>query len=383
MKNSTQIELNRFFKILGGHEVPKNVVSKAALSKARKNLNYSVFIELNQHLCRLFESFFTLRRWRGFRLVAGDGSTLKLPNLKQIIEHFGVYNVKKGKPSAMARVSQLFDVLNKISLNAVMSPIKIGERQHALDLFSTLRPKDLLLLDRGYPAFWLFKAILARKADFCARINHRWKIVQQFIMSGAEEQIITLIPSASMIRTCEKSGLDFEPVTLRLIRIEPDSGEVEILITSLTDTKRYPHNIFKELYHKRWPVEEDYKAMKCWLQLENFSGKSVLSIYQDFHAKVFYKNLTSVLCYPVQNQLNQNGRKQKYRHQVNFAQALSNMKDVAPLLLQKPLEKIASIIEDLQKLFLAATEPIRPGRKFPRKHKVSVRRFHFGYKAGA
>ncbi|MCP5117625.1 MAG: hypothetical protein GY953_42925, partial [bacterium] len=28
---------------------------------------------------------------------------------------------------------------------------------------------DLLLMDRGYPAFWLFAAILKRKADFCVR----------------------------------------------------------------------------------------------------------------------------------------------------------------------------------------------------------------------
>jgi hypothetical protein len=32
-------------------------------------------------------------------------------------------------------------------------------------------------------------------------------------------------------------------------------------------------------------VEEDYKAIKCRMELENFTGKSVLSVYQDFHAK--------------------------------------------------------------------------------------------------
>ena len=85
-------------------------------------------------------------------------------------------------------------------------------------------------------------------------------------------------------------GLDLKPLKLRLIRIELETGEAEILITSLLDQQIHSYDQFAELYHLRWPVEEDYKTMKHWIEIENFSGKSVLSIYQDFHAKVFSKN---------------------------------------------------------------------------------------------
>jgi hypothetical protein len=40
------------------------------------------------------------------------------------------------------------------------------------------------------------------------------------------------------------------------VRIELDSGETEVLITSLLDQTRYPYAVFKDLYHQRWPVEE-------------------------------------------------------------------------------------------------------------------------------
>jgi hypothetical protein len=381
IKNSYQVELNFFFKSIFNFEVAKKIVSKAALCKARQKVNYTVFIELNQHLIRLFESCFKLRRWNGFRLLAEDGSMCRPPNLQEIAEHFGAYKVKKGKPCAMARISQLYDTLNKVSVAATITPKKIDERQHAYDLFLNLMPKDLVLLDRGYPAFWLFKAILTMDADFCARINDRWKVVQHFIQSGAKEEIVTLHASPCTIRKCKQLGLNFEPVNVRLLRIELDSGEIEVLITSLTNFERYPHGFFKELYHKRWPVEEDYKAMKCWLQLENFSGKTVLSVYQDFYAKIFYKNLASVISYPVQRRLDRKGIKKKHRHQVNFAQTLSNMKGCIALLFQRPKDRIESIVKDLQELI--ETEPIRPGRKFPRKHKASVRRYYVCYKAGA
>ncbi len=60
-----------------------------------------------------------------------------------------------------------------------------------------------------------------------------------------------------------------------------DKGEAEILIRSLLDTKKHPHEQFSELYHLKWLVEEDYKTKKQWIEIEDFSGKSVLSVYQD------------------------------------------------------------------------------------------------------
>jgi hypothetical protein len=88
---------------------------------------------------------------------------------------------------------------------------------------------------------------------------------------------------------------------VRAIRIELASGETEILLTSLMDKDLYPHEIFKELYHLRWTVEENYKTAKCRIEIENFSGKSVESVYQDFHAKVFAMNLTAAMTHPAQN----------------------------------------------------------------------------------
>ena len=57
---------------------------------------------------------------------------------------------------------------------------------------------------------------------------------------------------------------------LRLIRVELDTGEIEVLITSLTNERKFPHEIFMDLYHKRWPVEVDYLFMKERIEIGNF-----------------------------------------------------------------------------------------------------------------
>ena len=123
----------------------------------------------------------------------------------------------------------------------------------------------------------------------------------KFVESGAQESIIDLQASYQSKIECDEIGLDTKPLRLRLIRVELDTGEIEVLITSLTNERKFPHEIFMDLYHKRWPVEVDYLFMKERIKIGNFSGTSVLSVYQDFHAKVLAKNLTWILASPAQD----------------------------------------------------------------------------------
>ena len=130
----------------------------------------------------------------------------------------------------------------------------------------------------------------------------------------------------------------------------------------------YPHKVFKELYHLRWTVEENYKTSKYRIEIENFSGKSAESVYQDFHAKVFTMNLTAATTHPAQDVIaSENGQK-KYAYRINVTQALSKMKDSIVLLFIR--SNIKELLNKLLELFISTIEPIRPGRKYPRKHSV-------------
>lgn len=103
-----------------------------------------------------------------------------------------------------------------------------------------------------------------------------------------------------------------------MLRAALESGETEILVTALTDMNKFSYDLFSERYHLRWPVEEDYKTIKYRLEVENFSGKSVLSVYQDFHAKLFSKNLAAAIASTTKKQILKKSEKFKYAHQINF-----------------------------------------------------------------
>lgn len=376
VKRALQDELDAFFKLDSAANVATRVVTKSAFSQARQKLKAEAFVELNGVQMNYFYTHFPYQTWQGLRLLAVDGSTAQLPATPDIVAHFGLWG---GLP--LARVSQLFDPLNKITLDALIGPKGRGEREYAARHFALIGPGDLILVDRGYPAFWLFVLILSRQADFCARVSVGvWSVVDQFVASGLPEQIVALSPCSTAQQECLARQLPTHPITVRLVRIELDGGETEVLITSLLDQVRYPYAVFKDLYHQRWPVEEDYKVLKLRVEVENWSGKSTLSIYQDFHAKAFTANLTAILAQPAQTQVATQSQSKQYIYQVNFAHLLSKMKDTVVLLLLLRGLQIADLLSSLWHIMLHTLEPIRPGRKYPRSKTRNRRRFSMTYK---
>ena len=92
--------------------------------------------------------------------------------------------------------------------------------------------------------------------------------------------------------------------------------------------------------------------MKCRIEVGRFSGFSVLSVYQDFHAKVFSKNLTAIMSNTVTSQIEMKYLKNKYPYQINFTQALSKMKDTIVILFYRTRKAISKIISLILHLFI-------------------------------
>jgi hypothetical protein len=63
--------------------------------------------------------------------------------------------------------------------------------------------------------------------------------------------VITLEANQRSVEQCLEKGLPTQPLRLRLIRVELENGEVEVLITNLMDEQAFPACEFKELYRLR------------------------------------------------------------------------------------------------------------------------------------
>ncbi len=273
----------------------------------------------------------------------------------------------KGKKIVLVRLSKAQDVLNKITIDTHLSPLSIGEHSLAKRHLEKCWNNDILLLDRGYPGFKLFLDIKNIGADFCAQLAvSNWKVAKELVKSQEKEIIIEIKPSKNLIRKHKAEGLDYAPIKCRFIKIELDSGEQEVLITSLTDKEKYPYKYFKKLYHLRWYVEESFKKIKHVLLLENFSGKFPLAIQQDFHAKTIYENFTSILSFDIDKKISANKNKNnKYKYQINYINAFTRFKEFFISLFYDTT--INELIILLRIRFLNEISPIRPNRKYLRK----------------
>ena len=113
-------------------------ISKSAYSQARDKLNYTAFVELANDASDIFYKDYDCKTYKGFRLLAIDGSMVTLPNNDDIKKEFCTTNVinqykDKSKTIVQARVSVLYDVLNNITLDSIITNSKIGEITIAKD----------------------------------------------------------------------------------------------------------------------------------------------------------------------------------------------------------------------------------------------------------
>jgi hypothetical protein len=90
--------------------------------------------------------------------------------------------------------------------------------------------------------------------------------------------------------------------------------------------------------------------------------------------------MVSIMALHINQDLKKNTEGRKRVYQVNFTQALSKSKGALALLLKETKSKTMQLVADLFNIFQRTIEPIRPGRKYPRKHNISARKFFLQYK---
>jgi len=338
VKKSLQLELYSFADFFN---IPS--VTKQAFSKARKKLSPMVFTLLNQ---KLLEEFYTdneFKTFKGFRLLAIDGSTLRLPIDDNLSDFYGTNSSDSNIP--MARISTMFDVLNHINLHGLIKDNKASERDMAAEHIKYLTQisnpnqsfEDLLIFDRGYPSSGLLIMLKNAKKHFLIRVQKNFFSETNAAMkSGHCDSIVTIPISEKRIfpNTSLKEYLDNLPsnteLQIRFLVLDLPNNQKEYIITSLIDQNKFSANDIFLLYGLRWNIEESYKFYKNIVEIENFSGKSKLTTEQDFYATIFACNISALLMLEAQEEIeaeleksneihneNKKEKTSKYKHKIN------------------------------------------------------------------
>ncbi len=375
-----QSELDDFFGRLADRATFVRTVSKSAFSQARKKLLPSAFSALNDLLLCHWDAQVQVPRWHGFRLLAADTTTLRLPNAPEIVAEYGTHGDRWGGAAPMAMAFGLFDVAAGIMRHATLLPAAIREREALVKALPHVDKNDLLILDRGFPAYWLFAWLLQKGRHFCMRADaFDFKPLAHFRFHSSEpEAIVHVDIPAPAAKKADQKGypLVLRSFRLRLIRVMLPSGQTEILATSLLDTQAYPAQEFAALYHRRWRIEEAFKTLKCRLAVEHFSGELPVSLKQDFLAKIWLANLNASLAYLAHQSLPKDLQSSAIP---NLTYAVAALRCVLPRLMTG-LASLSATLRRLMKLLTQTLERLRPGRSFPRNRQVVKPTKHRAYK---
>ena len=375
---SVQNRINEFFDKLCSGIAP---ATASAFTQARSNLSHSAFIALNQE--GIINSFYedgAYKKWRGYRLLAVDGSKLVLPPSNEIREEFGSLETTDNKGNVQgeynaALASVLYDVLNGVAIDSIVAHCRSSEQNLAIGHLIHVKAGDLILFDRGYPSYEYLASIAQRSADYVGRCSRgSFKQAQKMFQDDTINSLVTTIkPPASLSKKKIKELRLPQELTVRFIRVILSTGETEVLVTSILDESLKP-DIFKELYYLRWGIETYYHILKSHLALENFSGFTVESVKQDFYAMVFMTSLEAVLVDDAQTVLDCKTNLNK--QVVNRAISFNALKNNVIQLFHSDIE-IETVLDKLTALFLSTPTIRRNGRDVDRKKSTSGKIINF------
>ncbi len=370
-KRSLSIELREFFE---GLDTQVQTATKGAFSQQRIKLKPLFFQAWNKWLVDSFYHYYgsDAKYWKGFRLQAVDGSTVYLMDRPEVVTHFGTH-ANQFTSIPMARVMQIEDVLNGITVWGDIRPIAESESSIMASLVSGLHPESLTIFDRGFPSYTLMYLMMNQETPrhFAMRCKVGFnKDVKRFVLSKENSKTITMTPNAEAIKTLRKYGYvttSATPIKVRMVKIILTSGETEVLLTNLYNEEQFTVKDLYLLYGLRWRIETKYDTQKNQQQMEQFSGHRVICIQQDYQAGLFTANLQSLIEKQCDGYLEEINKKREHNYKINKNVSWASLKhNIVKLFLENEPE---AILSTLQMAFQQNLEPIRLNRHIPRKIK--------------
>lgn len=367
-KASIQTRLEGFFESVTKEDTE---MSQQSYSEARQKISYTAFPELFAYGVEvIYEGHYDT--WHGYRLSAIDGSKMQLPDDRKLRSHFGAMGPDNS--AATAQASALYDVLNNVLIDVRIAPLRVSERTLALRHIRTLCScpsfdKEAILYDRGYASFELAETHKERGISFVMRVKQGFSKTVDQLGKGDHEAAL------------QKHGHD--DICVRVLKFELPSGGEETLITDIAD-KGLRMEDFKKLYFMRWPIETKYDEIKNKLQVENFSGRTVKAIMQDFYITMLLANAMAVSGWEAQSALDEQGgnKDNKYDYHVNASHSVGVFKDrfIQAMLEENPRRRAKKVARILY-LLTKNPAPTRPDRSVPRNKTPRKAKFRHNHKS--
>lgn len=390
---TTSMELDEYLKNKNG--TYKISISKQAFSKQRQYLKPQIFIDIYKDYLEDFYQNYPEenKTYKGYNVCAIDGSLFEIPNTKELREEYKTQKNSSGdRESARARVSGIYDVENGFMIDALIKDCGEGEKELAKKNIENAGKiinleNCIIIFDRGYPGIDLIWYLEKLKIKYIFRLQTKMYEKEKNSMKSKDEWIELDIAGDRLRKVKDKEVKnelkEQKTLKVRMSKVLLDTGEIEYLLTNITEDIITPEEM-KETYFKRWQIEIGYDILKNKLHLENFTGRTKITIEQDFYAQIYTFNVLQ----DIKNtntrriQEKQKNKNLKYKYKVNINILAGWLKNILIAVMftedEKKQEEIYNIIVEKAEKNLVAIIPNRTNIRKPytsrrNKYKINLR----------
>jgi hypothetical protein len=357
-------------------------VTEEAFARARKRMPLSYWAALVLILGQRFEKKRkALVYWHQFRLLALDGTTIRLDGWRRLKDHFGTAKNGKSKGRTQVRMVMLQLPLVRMPWRYLVGPLQQGEQTMAAELLNSLCVNDLVLLDRGFWSYGLFHLIQNRKASFAIRLKTGVQF-QTIRRLGPGDRIVRWrmptgprwrgsgLPEEIELRVVTYQIRGFRPSAIVTNVYSPQTVSREDWVRLAEETEPGDERLGVGLYHRRWEIETTFSELKVIQGMEGgLRGRT--------HEAVYYEIAGHVVLYLLVRWLMVEAAvaaKVSDPLRVSFTGTLGELSDMRETLTVATPERVRKVLlPRLLERIAKHLVPLRPGRHFPRPHDMKTK----------
>jgi hypothetical protein len=259
-----------------------SVPTSSAITQARKRLGRKVFAEIFDAVAEPVGGMFTrgamLRDWR---VLAIDGFDADLPDSDENAAEFGYAGSGENRSAyPKARVVALSECGTHAFLAAEVAPYAVGEKTLAKRLYGRLQPDELLTADRNFYSYEAWGQASTSGAALVWRAPTQLELPLVEVLPDGTYASVLVNPKLRGARrdavlAAAKAGHELEPADGYLVRVVeynvPDrdgngTGELIVLLTTITDPHAAKADELADTYHQRWEHETGNDQLKTHLR---------------------------------------------------------------------------------------------------------------------
>ena len=268
-------------------------VSKSAVTQARQRTGAAPLAWLfRQSACNWVAQDQAQFQFKGFSLFAMDGTTLRTADSAANRDHFGAPAGVHGRVGSypQLRAVTLTAIPTHLVRDVEFGPYDINEMLSAGKLVPRVSGNSITVFDRGFLSAQILCNLVAGEQNrhfiIPAKSNTCWDVVA----GQPGDQTVRMRVSPQARRKCP--GLPEFWQARAVVSVET-RGRQRILLTSLTDRRRFKPADIVACYERRWQIETSYHELKQSMlgMALTLRSQTVEGVYQEVWGALIAYNL--------------------------------------------------------------------------------------------